>query len=169
MIRIERGAEVAPGVWEYFSVRVPPGLWKIPSAAVGCLPTKINWRSNRSPCRGIPQWVGRGRYLLRDKGRSGTNGFGTVWVGRSGSSSIAPSMLAFPSGGRVMAAKLKRKRQPSGPRGAIIGCREIGEVDMDKAEVICKVHEIADHYLLGAGTWPADQRAYRLFSRRYGI
>jgi len=25
---------------------------------------------------------------------------------------------------------------------------------MDKAAVICKLHEIADHYLLGAGTWP---------------
>jgi len=27
---------------------------------------------------------------------------------------------------------------------------------MNKAIVIGKLHEIADHYLLGAGTWPAD-------------
>jgi hypothetical protein len=25
-----------------------------------------------------------------------------------------------------------------------------------KAAVVCKFHQIADHYLLGAGTWPAD-------------
>jgi hypothetical protein len=28
---------------------------------------------------------------------------------------------------------------------------------MNKASVICKLHEITDHYLLGAGTWPADR------------
>ena len=28
---------------------------------------------------------------------------------------------------------------------------------MDKAAIICKLHEITDHYLLGAGTWPADR------------
>ena len=34
---------------------------------------------------------------------------------------------------------------------------------MDKAEVICKLHEIADHYLLGAGTWPADPESLPAF------
>ncbi|MBR0941568.1 hypothetical protein [Bradyrhizobium liaoningense] len=28
---------------------------------------------------------------------------------------------------------------------------------MNKTSVICKLHEITDHYLLGAGTWPADR------------
>ena len=28
---------------------------------------------------------------------------------------------------------------------------------MNKAAIICKLHEITDHYLLGAGTWPADR------------
>ena len=28
---------------------------------------------------------------------------------------------------------------------------------MNKASVICKLHEITDHFLLGAGTWPADR------------
>jgi hypothetical protein len=27
---------------------------------------------------------------------------------------------------------------------------------MNKAAVICKLHQITDHYLLGEGTWPAD-------------
>jgi hypothetical protein len=35
--------------------------------------------------------------------------------------------------------------------------------DMDKAAVICKLHEIADHYLLGAGTWPADRESLPAF------
>jgi hypothetical protein len=26
---------------------------------------------------------------------------------------------------------------------------------MDKVAIICKLHEIVDHYLLGSGTWPA--------------
>jgi hypothetical protein len=30
---------------------------------------------------------------------------------------------------------------------------------MDKAAVVCKLHEIVDHYLLGAGTWPADRES----------
>jgi hypothetical protein len=28
---------------------------------------------------------------------------------------------------------------------------------MNKAAVICKLHEIIDHYLLGRGNWPADR------------
>jgi hypothetical protein len=28
---------------------------------------------------------------------------------------------------------------------------------VDKTSIICKLHEITDHYLLGAGTWPADR------------
>ena len=28
---------------------------------------------------------------------------------------------------------------------------------MDKAAVICELHEITDHYLLGEGNWPADE------------
>jgi hypothetical protein len=27
---------------------------------------------------------------------------------------------------------------------------------MNKVAVICKLHQITDHYLLGEGTWPAD-------------
>jgi hypothetical protein len=34
---------------------------------------------------------------------------------------------------------------------------------MDKAAVICKLHEIADHYLLGDGTWPADREGLQAF------
>jgi hypothetical protein len=34
---------------------------------------------------------------------------------------------------------------------------------MDKAAVICKLHEIADHYLLGAGTWPVDRESLPAF------
>ena len=34
---------------------------------------------------------------------------------------------------------------------------------MNKAAVICKLHEIADHYLLGAGTWPADPECLPAF------
>ena len=35
---------------------------------------------------------------------------------------------------------------------------------MDKTSIICKLHEITDHYLLGAGTWPADrERAATLY------
>jgi hypothetical protein len=34
---------------------------------------------------------------------------------------------------------------------------------MDKAAVICKLHKIADHYLLGAGTWPADRESLSAF------
>jgi|SRR5450432_211663 hypothetical protein len=29
---------------------------------------------------------------------------------------------------------------------------------MNRTAIICKLHEITDHYLLGAGTWPADRR-----------
>jgi hypothetical protein len=28
---------------------------------------------------------------------------------------------------------------------------------VNRAAVICKLHQITDHYLLGAGTWPADR------------
>jgi hypothetical protein len=27
---------------------------------------------------------------------------------------------------------------------------------MNKAAIICRLHEITDHYLLGGGSWPAD-------------
>jgi hypothetical protein len=27
---------------------------------------------------------------------------------------------------------------------------------VNKASIICELHEITDHFLLGAGTWPAD-------------
>jgi hypothetical protein len=43
---------------------------------------------------------------------------------------------------------------------------------MNKASIICKLHEITDHYLLGAGTWPADreklQALYKTF-RNLGL
>jgi hypothetical protein len=32
-----------------------------------------------------------------------------------------------------------------------------GRMKMDKAAVICRLHEITDHYLLGSGTWPANR------------
>jgi hypothetical protein len=28
---------------------------------------------------------------------------------------------------------------------------------VDRNSIICKLHEITDHFLLGAGTWPADR------------
>jgi len=28
---------------------------------------------------------------------------------------------------------------------------------MNKASVICRLHEITDHYLIGTGAWPADR------------
>ena len=40
-----------------------------------------------------------------------------------------------------------------------------GRMKMDKAAVICKLHEITDHYLLGAGTWPADREFLPAFFR----
>jgi hypothetical protein len=43
---------------------------------------------------------------------------------------------------------------------------------VDKTSIICKLHEITDHYLLGAGTWPADREKlpalYRTF-RNLGL
>jgi hypothetical protein len=36
---------------------------------------------------------------------------------------------------------------------------------MDKAAIICKLHEITDHYLLGAGTSPADGEFLPAFFR----
>ena len=36
---------------------------------------------------------------------------------------------------------------------------------MNKAAIICKLHEITDHYLLGAGTWPADREFLPAFFR----
>jgi hypothetical protein len=36
---------------------------------------------------------------------------------------------------------------------------------VDKAAVICKLHEIADHYLLGDGTWPAHREGLQAFSK----
>jgi hypothetical protein len=36
---------------------------------------------------------------------------------------------------------------------------------MNKAAIICKLHEITDHYLLGAGTWPADNEFLPGFRR----
>ena len=29
---------------------------------------------------------------------------------------------------------------------------------MNKVAIICKLHEIADHYLLGSGSWPGTSR-----------
>jgi hypothetical protein len=34
---------------------------------------------------------------------------------------------------------------------------------MNKASVICKMHDIADHYLLGAGTWPINRECLAPF------
>jgi hypothetical protein len=43
---------------------------------------------------------------------------------------------------------------------------------VDKTSIICKLHEITDHYLLGAGTWPADRERmptlYKTF-RKLGL
>jgi hypothetical protein len=36
---------------------------------------------------------------------------------------------------------------------------------MDKAAIICRLHQIADHYLLGGGTWPADRESLLAFSK----
>jgi hypothetical protein len=36
---------------------------------------------------------------------------------------------------------------------------------MNKASVIAKFHEIADHYMLGAGTWPAGRESLAAFWR----
>jgi hypothetical protein len=34
---------------------------------------------------------------------------------------------------------------------------------VNTASVICKLHEITDHYLLGTGTWPADRESLPAF------
>jgi hypothetical protein len=34
---------------------------------------------------------------------------------------------------------------------------------MDKAAIICKLHEITDHYLLGVGSWPTDREPLATF------
>ena len=34
---------------------------------------------------------------------------------------------------------------------------------MNKASAVSKLHEITDHYLLGAGTWPADRELPAFF------
>jgi hypothetical protein len=36
---------------------------------------------------------------------------------------------------------------------------------LDKAFIICKLHEIADHCLLGAGTWPLDRESLSAFDK----
>src|SRR5277367_3537610 len=37
---------------------------------------------------------------------------------------------------------------------------------MNKAAIICKLHEITDHYLLGAGTWPVDREFLPAFLKK---
>jgi hypothetical protein len=34
---------------------------------------------------------------------------------------------------------------------------------MNKAAIICKLHQITDHYLLGEGIWPADEESLPTF------
>lgn len=36
---------------------------------------------------------------------------------------------------------------------------------MNKAEIICKLHAIADHHLLGPGEWPARRKSLAAFWR----
>jgi hypothetical protein len=36
-------------------------------------------------------------------------------------------------------------------------------VTVDKVVVICKLHEIADYYLLGDGAWPLDRESLQAF------
>jgi hypothetical protein len=38
-------------------------------------------------------------------------------------------------------------------------------VAVDKALVICKLHEIVDYYLLGDGTWPLDRESLQAFCK----
>jgi hypothetical protein len=43
---------------------------------------------------------------------------------------------------------------------------------MNKGAIVCKLHEITDHYLLGAGEWPADREFLTTFwktLRRLGL
>ena len=43
---------------------------------------------------------------------------------------------------------------------------------MNKAIIIGRLHEIVDHYLLGAGTWPADRETLPAFwkaVREFGL
>jgi hypothetical protein len=36
---------------------------------------------------------------------------------------------------------------------------------MNKVAIICKLHEIADHYLLGSGSWPAHRKFLPVFRK----
>jgi hypothetical protein len=63
-----------------------------------------------------------------------------------------------------MAAKLKREPESSNSGGRLLAVVKSGN-HMDKAAIICKLHQIADHYLLGVGTWPADRESLLAFSK----
>jgi hypothetical protein len=44
--------------------------------------------------------------------------------------------------------------------------------ETNKAVILCKLHEIADHYLVGAGTWPPDRELLGRFwttVREFGL
>jgi hypothetical protein len=77
--------------------------------------------------------------------------------------------VSEPTGvGRARFIKYRALDAASVLKAAVMDADRFRSAAMDKAAVICKLHEIADHYLR-AGTWPVDREPTGLFQDGSGV